>query len=157
MIKINGPLRTAPLEKTGQVLLRYQGDNLHNWNIRAFKTAKFMFKQLKSIKKDTQKNITFFSLIFDEYFGEELTLNFQNRICFHNKNEIGTIEHFEIFLTDSHLFISGSYNHESITLAYYNENLSNFDFVTEISQKEATLLRGIWKKDEDILTQLKLW
>jgi hypothetical protein len=41
MIKINGPLRTAPISKEGQILLRYQEDKLENLNMRAFKTAKF--------------------------------------------------------------------------------------------------------------------
>jgi hypothetical protein len=146
-MKIIHPRQGVPFKNTGQVLLRFDGDNLANLNMRTCKEATLEYN-----KSDPKLNHIYgktipFNLTFKEYFGETLILDFHEGGCFqktsYGKTQIGKIKNFDISLTNSHLFISGTYFHKSITLAYHESNHSLFEFFAEINAPELRTLKAL--------------
>ncbi|WP_304237055.1 hypothetical protein [Jiulongibacter sediminis] len=121
------------LEATGQIILRYEGDNTSILNKRVASEARLTFNQ------DEVK------LSFKEYGGTGLELDLLKSECLLITDEkesikIGTLVNFEVAVNNSHIFISGTYDNEPIQMYYYEHNPSSFEFVAPVESPGIDLL-----------------
>lgn len=129
-------------EYNGSVLLEYFGSNYSLENCLTSKAAFLYFKD--NISKSNIINIVF-EVVFFQFQCEKLKLNFINsEVLIERDNDFYIIGKFildKICVEDSCIIISGNYQHETINLAWYNEDFVKFNFIINIDKRNAIFLK----------------
>ena len=141
-MRINPP--SGPkFEYNGYVLLEYFGSNYALKNCSTSKIAFFYFKD--NISNSSIINIEF-EVVFFQFQNEKLKLNFiRSEVLIERDNDFLIIGQFildKICIEDSCVIISGNYQHNTINLAWHNEDLVKFNFIINIDKRIDMFLKN---------------
>ena len=141
MVKIIIP--GPKFEYNGSVLLEYFGSNYSLENCLTSKAAFLNFKY--NMSKSNMIDIVF-EVVFFQFQNEKLKLNFINsEVLIIRDNDFLVIGKFildKICIEDSCILISGNYQHETINLAWYNEDLVKFNFIISIDKRNEMFIKN---------------
>ena len=163
MIVVINPNTKIDLNCDANILLGYSGQNFDLNKRKTFKPAKFHFQFSENNKNENYS----FSLEIDfiQFQNVELKLNFYNgkveNIDEGNK-EIGEVELKTISLGKKQMIISGKYRHDSINLAWHNEDIVNFDCIIDLTNLKIqptfiTRMKAFKIKNNTIGDKIKLF
>lgn len=131
-MKINNPTNKR-YELNANILLGYHGQNLALANRKTYKPAKLNFLLDEYLKGNGD---FIFEIDFIQFQDENLKLNFNDMSVEQIRGKIGTVDLLNICLEDSQMIISGSYQHNTINLAWHNEDEVYFDCIVDLKDKK---------------------
>lgn len=141
-MRINPP-PGLKFEYNGSVLLEYFGTNFDLKNCLTYKNALFYFRD--NMSNSSIINILF-EVVFFQFQSEKLKLNFINsEVLIERDNDFLIIGQFildKICIEDSCVIISGNYQHNTINLAWHNEDLVKFNFIINIDKRIDMFLKN---------------
>lgn len=129
-------------EYKGFVLLEYFGSNYSLENCSIYNTACFYFKD--DFSPSNFEDIIF-EAVFFQFQNEKLKLNFSNSEVLIEKDNnflvIGNTTIDKICIHDSYIIISGNYQHETINLAWHNNDMVKFNFIINIDERNEMFIK----------------
>lgn len=121
--------RNFRIRAKGQIVLTYKGENQDAFGCVACRDADWnitLMGAANSVKE------LIFQVDFHEFYRMPLHLDFTERLVrghgagAENLSEIGAVRIERISCDEDFLVVTGSYRHESISLAYHQNDLVNF-------------------------------
>jgi hypothetical protein len=141
-MRINPP-SGLKFEYNGSVLLEYFGSNYSLENCITSKAAFLYFKDNMSKSKIID---IVFEVVFFQFQSEKLKLNFTNSdVLIERDNDFHVIGKFildKICIEDNCIIISGNYQHDTINLAWFNEDLVKFNFIINIDKRNNIFIKN---------------
>ncbi len=134
-MRINEPNPLQILLK-GYIILEYKGKDAYTFNRITYRNAELMLRY-KGGRDSSQKELIF-TIDFQEFYGIAMQMDFAKSIIrAHARgddflSDVGTIQLESICADEQSFVVTGQYTHESISLAYHDDDIVNFQVCFDI-------------------------
>lgn len=120
----------------GQIIMEYKGKNEDAFGRVVCRDAHLMMHYTDASNSTWSRLV--FTIDFQEFYGLAMQLNFTtNKVLCNTRSDdsladVGTIQLERICPDEQSFVITGQYTHESISLAYHNDDIVNFQVCFDI-------------------------